>query len=198
MKNNDLKIVLASASPRRAELLRALGLEFTVISPDIDERQVGLESPGEHALRLAEAKAEACSQMNSSSLIIGADTVVVIDGRFLGKPADKGEAGAMLRCLNGRTHEVITAVALKKGMITSDLCSTEVTFKTISESEIDWYLSTGEAMDKAGAYGIQGFASLFVSSINGSYSNVVGLPLHLLPILFARHGIDIQSLLKDG
>lgn len=197
MNEDDLEIVLASASPRRAELLRAMGLDFTIYSLDIDEGQTGTESPSEHALRLAETKAETCSEKKPGALVIGADTVVVVDSRILGKPVNKAEAREMLSSLSGRSHRVITAVAVKKNMIVSDFCSTEVVFKSLSEGEIDWYLSTGEPMDKAGAYGIQGLASLFVRSINGSYTNVVGFPLHLLPELFAKQGVDIQRFMKS-
>jgi septum formation protein len=169
-------LILASGSPRRAELLRTAGIEFTVRVADVDETVLRGESPRDYVLRLSRAKALAVA--GNDRLVLGADTIVVIDGDIAGKPINNEDARRMLKALNGKWHDVLTAVSLlRDGKILSEVSITRVKFTEMSESEIDWYISTGEPMDKAGAYGIQGYASRFVECIEGSYSNVVGLPV---------------------
>jgi septum formation protein len=172
-------LILASGSPRRAELLRAAGIEFTVRIADVDEAIMPGESPRDYVLRLARAKALAVA--GEGELVLGADTTVVIEDEIAGKPVDIEDARRMLKALSGRWHEVLTGVTLLRGhKILSDVAVTRVKFSEMSESEIDWYVATGEPMDKAGAYGIQGYASRFVECIEGSYSNVVGLPVQMV------------------
>jgi septum formation protein len=172
-------LILASGSPRRAELLRAAGIEFTVQIADVDEAIMPGESPRDYVLRLSRAKALAVA--GEGELVLGADTTVVIEDEIAGKPVDMEDARRMLRALSGRWHEVLTGVTLLRGhKILSDVALTRVKFSEMSEPEIDWYVSTGEPMDKAGAYGIQGYASRFVERIEGSYSNVVGLPMQMV------------------
>lgn len=177
-------LVLASASPRRQELLRNAAVEFTVCPADIPEVQLEGEGPAEFATRLAREKALAvfgALRDRSSSLVLGADTVVVVDEHVLGKPSDERDAGRMLRMLSGRRHEVITAVCLV-GTDLEDVRfeTTEVTFDDVGEEDIKMYVATGEPMDKAGAYGIQGIASRWIPRIDGCYFNVVGLPVALV------------------
>jgi septum formation protein len=172
-------LILASGSPRRAELLLAAGIEFTVQIADVDEAILPGESPRDYVLRLSRAKALAVA--GEGELVLGADTTVVIEDEIAGKPVDIEDARRMLRALSGRWHEVLTGVTLLRGhKILSDVAITRVKFSEMSEPEIDWYVSTGEPMDKAGAYGIQGYASRFVERIEGSYSNVVGLPVQMV------------------
>ncbi|HTC49100.1 MAG TPA: Maf family protein [Candidatus Aquilonibacter sp.] len=171
-------IVLASASPRRQELLRNAGIPFTVQPANIDETPLAGELPQACAERLAREKALAVFQTHSQDYVLGADTIVVIDGCILGKPHDKEDAARMLRLLAGRTHGVTTGVCLvsaKHEQVASE--STLVTMYEISDDEIQAYVSTGDPMDKAGAYGIQGVASRWIPRIEGDYSNVVGLPV---------------------
>ena len=168
-------LILASSSPRRAELLRAAGINFTVRAANIDETIRPNELPRDYVVRLSREKARAVAHENE--LTLGADTTVVINGEIAGKPTDAEDAGRMLRALSGRWHEVLTGVTLARAdQILSAIASTRVKFAQLSDAEINWYVSTGEPMDKAGAYAIQGYASLFVERIEGSYSNVVGLP----------------------
>jgi septum formation protein len=173
-------LILASASPRRAELLRAAGLDFTIVRVEIDERPLDGEAPPAYVERLAREKAQAAMRHeSSSSVILAADTTVVIDGVLLGKPADAREATEMLSRLSGRTHEVMTAVAVapaQRPMITA-VDTTRVRFVEMAPEDIAWYVASGEPFGKAGAYGIQGRASRFIDRIEGSYSNVVGLPI---------------------
>lgn len=178
-------LILASASPRRAEILSAAGISFKLSTPpNIDESLIKGESPREHAARLARLKAEAVP----GDLVLGADTVVVVDGRILGKPRTVNEAAEMLRLLSGRAHEVITGVCLKSPMETVvDVEETTVWFMILCEEEIVAYVASGEPMDKAGAYGIQGLASKFVSHIEGSYTNVMGLPVTLVYQMLRRN-----------
>jgi septum formation protein len=172
-----LKLILASKSPRRAELLSAAGIEFEIRAADIDETPRPGESPRDYVLRIAEEKARAID----GELVLAADTTVVLGGEIMGKPADAADAARMLRALSGRHHEVLTAIALKRSdQLETDLASTAVWFAPLSEEEIAGYVASGEPMDKAGAYGIQGLASKFVDRIEGSYSNVVGLPVALV------------------
>jgi septum formation protein len=175
-----LKLVLASRSPRRAELLRAAGIDFTVRAADVDETPQPNEDPRDYCVRLAKEKAGALSA-SPDEIVLAADTTVVFGNEILGKPLDEADATRMLRGLSGRRHEVITAICLRCGnVVIADVESTAVWFAALSDSEIKEYVASGEPMDKAGAYGIQGLASKFIERIEGSYSNVVGLPVSLV------------------
>ncbi len=170
-----LKLVLASASPRRKELLETAGLVFDVRPADVDESQVAGESPADYVRRLAEEKAAAVRR--PGELTLGADTTVVLDAETLGKPADDADARAMLQRLAGRSHDVLTGWCLFAGdQSQSGVETTRVFFTAMTADQIDRYVRSGEPLDKAGAYGIQGLASKFVERIEGCYSNVVGLP----------------------
>ncbi|HHX73610.1 MAG TPA: septum formation inhibitor Maf [Firmicutes bacterium] len=185
------KIILASASPRRAELLRRLGLQFTVRRSEVDESGVTAATPAEQALLLARRKAEAVAAQEETGIIIAADTIVHLQGTILGKPAGYREAQSMLSLLSGRTHEVLTGVALirqPEGYRAGHVETTRVTFRRLTEAEIGWYLESGEAFDKAGGYGIQGRAAVFVKKIDGCYFNVVGLPLAALWTMLTQAG----------
>jgi septum formation protein len=169
-------IVLASASPRRAELLRAAGLNFTIRIADVDETLRPDETPAAYVARLAQTKALAVAQPDE--IVLGADTTVVIGNEIAGKPVNIDDAKRMLRRLSGQWHEVLTGVSLvRNNEFTTTVVVTRVKFAMMSEAEIDWYATSGEPDDKAGAYAIQGLASRFIERIEGSYSNVVGLPL---------------------
>jgi len=170
------KLILASGSPRREELLRAAGLEFEIIVPQIDESPLPGEAPDAFVCRTAREKAESISV--DGAVILAADTAVVDGNRILGKPVDSKNAAAMLRSLSGRTHEVMTGVCIRLPNRTECFhVETRVTFRNLSEQEIVNYIATDEPMDKAGAYAIQGGAAKMVRRVEGSYSNVVGLPL---------------------
>lgn len=172
-----MRLLLASVSPRRADLLRAAGYEFDVLPADVDESVLPGEKPEAYVRRVAEAKAAAVASKAGGRIVLAADTVVVVDGRILGKPVDDAEAVRMLRLLSGRRHEVMTAITLN-GECVVETSAVELAYLTAAE--IDWYVATGEPRDKAGAYAIQGLASRFVTRIEGSYSNVVGLPVALV------------------
>src|SRR3954465_10641515 len=178
-------IILASASPRRAELLRSAAIPFTVDVADIAEDLHSGERPVQHAERLAREKAEVVAKRNPEKIVLGADTIVVVDDEILGKPRNAADADRMLRLLSGRSHQVITGVCVAR-LATSNqqpaTCSeqTKVFFEEIAEDEIETYIATEEPMDKAGAYAIQGIASRWVSRIEGDYANVVGLPVALV------------------
>jgi septum formation protein len=175
-----MALILASQSPRRREILEGAGLEFEVRAPDIDERVAAGEDPGSYVRRLARAKAEAVP-LPPGSVVLGADTVVVIDGEILGKPADAGEAARMLRRLAGRWHEVVTGICLRAaGGVSVDAETTRVRVAPLTEDEIRLYVASGEPLDKAGGYAIQGLASKFIERIEGCYFNVVGLPMALV------------------
>lgn len=177
------RLVLASASPRRAEILRAVGWDFEVAPANIDESVRDGETPAGYVERLAREKAEAAARARRFGLVLGADTVVVVDGEILGKPRDAGEARRMLASLRGRWHEVLTGVALVRAEDSRAVVSharTRVRFAKMSDEEIDSYIATGESSDKAGAYAVQGRAALFVEGIDGDYWNVVGLPVRLV------------------
>lgn len=174
-------LTLASASPRRAELLRNAGIAFTAQATRIPERRRQGESPKRFAERLAREKARAIRARKPRSLVLGADTIVVVRGRVLGKPRDRRDARRMLRLLSGRTHQVTTAVCLAgPGFEDARSETTRVTMRKLGEKEIRDYVASGEPRDKAGAYAIQGLASRFVSRIEGCYFNVVGLPVALV------------------
>ncbi|MBI2839047.1 MAG: septum formation inhibitor Maf [Acidobacteria bacterium] len=173
--------VLASASPRRSEIVRAMGLRFRVVSTELDEAPRPHEKPAPHVRRLAREKAVAARSLRPSrtALFVGADTIVAIGSRILGKPASAEDAVSMLRRLSGRTHQVLTGVAIldgRNGRVHSAVEVTEVRFRSLSQREIVGYVRTGEPMDKAGAYAIQGGAATFVDWIRGNYLNVVGFP----------------------
>ncbi len=173
-----MKLVLASRSPRRAVLLEAVGIAFTVRAADVDETPVNGEDPRDYVVRVAIDKAKAVP-MNEGEIILGADTTVVLNGEIMGKPKDAADAARMLRALAGQRHEVITAICVRRAEdeIETDVSQTHVWFIPLSEAEIADYVATGEPMDKAGAYAIQGLASKFIDRIEGSYSNVVGLDI---------------------
>jgi len=173
-------LILASNSPRRRELLDNVGIGYIPDPADVDESVLPGEPAEKYVRRLALAKAETTAARHGSGLVLGADTVVVLDGDILGKPASAGEAAEMLGRLSGREHVVMTGVALvdaETGRSAVDVESTRVRMASLSRDEIEMYVATGEPMDKAGAYGIQGRASVFVEGITGCFFNVVGLPL---------------------
>jgi septum formation protein len=173
-------LVLASQSPRRSEVLRQAGIPFTVRVAAVDETPLAGEQPEDYVVRLAELKALAVSA-GPDETVLGADTTVVIDGEMLGKPADAADARRMLARLSGRQHQVITGICLKRGWeVVRDCAATRVWFARMSAREIEEYVSSGEPMDKAGAYAIQGLAAKFVEKIDGCYFNVVGLPMALV------------------
>lgn len=181
MSEKPVQLILASASPRRHELLRQLGIHFRVIISDADEGTLEGESPADYVCRVAQHKAVAIAEREKSGLpVLGADTAVVIGGEILGKPRDQAEAAEMLRRLSGQLHEVYSAVVLidARGQESSRLNVTEVRFTTLEEDWIAAYCASGEPMDKAGAYGVQGCAAHRISEIRGSYSGVMGLPLY--------------------
>jgi len=172
--------ILASASPRRRELLRSVGLKFKVIPAYVNESWLEGESPTKHVRRLAQDKAQAIARQHPPALVLGADTIVVIDGLILGKPKSKAQAREMLGKLSGREHKVYTGFTLAYDQ--SKCCRTKVVqstvqFKTISAEEREWYISGAEPYDKAGGYAVQGKGAYFIKSIRGSYTNVIGLPL---------------------
>jgi septum formation protein len=178
------KLVLASTSPRRAEILRAVGWPFETLAPNVDETRARDEDAVVYVKRVARAKAEAVAGKRESGLVLAADTVVVIGSEILGQPRDAEDARRMLRLLSGEWHDVLTGVALlrpgKEDRCLVDHESTRVQFSQMSDTEIDWYIATGEAMGKAGAYAVQGRAALFIKKIEGDYFNIVGLPIRLV------------------
>lgn len=180
MNTETADIILASASPRRSELMDLAGIPCRIVPADICEDVLPGEKPAEHVMRLSREKAEAVSGKTDGHFFIGADTVVVLDDRIMGKPGNEEEAHEMLSALSGRAHQVITGITVfvkKTTVCVSQAVQTEVFFKDLTESEISRYIASGCPMDKAGAYAIQGGAIHFIRSINGSYSNVIGLPM---------------------
>jgi septum formation protein len=198
-----VRLILASASPRRAELLRAAGYTFETLAVDVDERVRPGESPPDYVRRLAQEKSARASeagsscgptrsaqQMSSLPVVIGADTAVVVDGDILGKPADATEARRMLERLSGRSHLVLTGVSVRSASVeASAVDETEVWFAELTSAQIEWHVGSGEGRDKAGGYAIQGLASRFIPRIDGSYSNVVGLPVSRLTRLLDELGL---------
>jgi septum formation protein len=192
-------LYLASASPRRAALLTQLGLAFTVLNADVPEVLGVHESPEQYSQRVALAKAragftqlKATAELQSSAVVLGADTEVVLDGRVFGKPVDAADAAAMLRSLSGRAHQVLSSVALVSARTEERILQTsKVHFKVLSEAEIACYLESGEAVGKAGAYAIQGLAGAFVSHLEGSFSGVMGLPVFETAVLLRRFGVEV-------
>lgn len=184
------RVVLASASPRRRDLLRLIGIPHEIRPADIDETYINGEQPRQHAERLARAKADKVAATESDALVIGADTIVVVDGNVLGKPGNEADAVRMLSMLSGRSHVVITAVATAyDGRVVSGVEEVVVAFRDLSHEEIESYIATGEPMDKAGAYGIQGFGATIVRRVEGDYFAVMGLPLVRLTALMSDVGI---------
>jgi len=182
-------LVLASGSPRRRTLLTMLGIPHTVAPTDLDEEPRTGEPPETYVLRLAEAKARAAPTARPDDLVLGADTTVVIDDEMLAKPRDAVDAGRMLALLAGRTHRVASAVALLRGSrVELGLDVTHVTFRPLDREEIALYVATGEPLDKAGAYGIQGYGAALVERIEGDFFGVMGLPLRLVLDLLGRFG----------
>jgi septum formation protein len=180
MFSTTAQLILASRSPRRRDLLEQAGLTFSVIPGDFDEEGVQISTPADFVTILAEAKANEVADRYPQSCVIGADTIVTIDEAILGKPADDKAARAMLDRLSGRSHQVFTGFAVickQKQICIRQAIKTDVAFRNLSEDEIDGYINTGEPFDKAGAYAIQGLGSSLVRRINGSYTNVVGLPV---------------------
>ncbi len=185
-----LKVVLASSSPRRHELLKLIGVDHEVIPADADENHIAGEKPDAHAERLARTKSEAVAAVRAESLVIGADTIVVVDQHILGKPRDVADAARMLRMLSNRSHIVLTAVAVTfDGRTVSLVEKVTVSFRDLTEDEIARYIATGEPMDKAGAYGIQGYGATIVRRIEGDYFAVMGLSLVRLVELMAQLGV---------
>ena len=185
-----VRIILASQSPRRRELLALVGIPHEVRPADLDETVWPGEVPEAHAERLARSKAEAIATREPGAVVIGADTIVVLDGDILGKPNDEAEAAATLRRLSGRTHTVHTAVAVaRNGQTVSGVESVEVTFRPLTDTQIQTYIATGEPMDKAGAYGIQGYGAVIVERVHGDYFAVMGLALGRLVVLLERVGV---------
>jgi len=187
------RVVLASASPRRRDLLNLIGIAHEVRPANIDETMRPRESPRRYAERLAREKASATATRDPDLITIGADTVVVIDRKVLGKPADTADAARMLRMLSGREHTVITAVAVSRGRkLRSAIEEVRVKFRRLRDDEIDEYIAMGEPMDKAGAYGIQGYGATIVERIEGDYFAVMGLPLVRLVVLMRDVGVRYQ------
>ena len=191
-KLNLPPLVLASASPRRAEILRAVGWQFEKITADIDETPLEIETPESYVERLARTKAKAVAGKIKTGLVLGADTTVVVDGEIIGKPIDLADARKMLEKLSGKWHEVLTGVALfekngEKLVYRDGHERTRVKFASLSKSEIEYLVAHGAPLDKAGAYAVQAQAALFIERIEGDYWNVVGLPIHLVYQMFTEN-----------
>ena len=195
--HDRFRLILASKSPRRKHLLEQAGLKFSVIASNFKESSVAMSEPVAYVRTLAEFKALDISQKHPDSWIIGADTIVLINNHILGKPGSKDEARKMLMRLSGKSHQVLTGYCIcckNKKQLFSDTVKTEVHFKKLRLEEIDWYIETGEPLDKAGAYAIQGAGSFLVKSIDGSYTNVVGLPVcEVMEYLIKQGVIGLNS-----
>jgi len=187
------RVILASQSPRRRELLTLVGIAHEVIPPDVDESVREEERPAPYAERLAREKAQSLADRHPEALVVAADTIVVIDGRILGKPADAADARRTLRLLSGREHVVFTAVAVARGSrLVSEVAEVAVAFRAITDEEIAAYVATGEPLDKAGSYGIQGYGATIVERIDGDYFAVMGLSLVRVVRLLARLGVRYE------
>jgi septum formation protein len=201
-QENRTQWILASASPRRKEIFDRLGMQFTVDPTHIQEPpRRPRETPGRYVIRVARLKAEEAAGKYRSGLVLAADTIVVNENTILGKPADRADAESMLRQLNGRWHEVFSGICLiDRGQhrILSASCRSRVHFRYMSRHEIDWYLDTREFHDKAGAYGIQGYAALFIDRIEGCYFNIVGFPVSTFEKLCRKAGIELIRDLAHG
>ena len=195
MSNDSIRVVLASASPRRSELLTQIGMSFEVMPTDIDETEHPGEDPVSYVRRLAIEKALA-AVVGDDVVVIAADTTVDLDGMILAKPADDADALRMLGLLAGRTHQVHTGVAIRyQGRVAAEVNTSLVSMKASDDQWLRWYVATGEPHGKAGAYGIQGAAAVFVDSVHGSVTNVIGLPLSLLEQLLSEVGVSLLRLL---
>ena len=196
-KRTQPKWILASASPRRSEILNRLGIRYHLHPNSAPEPpRKPHEAPHRYAVRLARFKAKEVGRSHSSGLILAADTIVVLGDHILAKPAGRAEARSMLRQLSGRWHAVVTGICLMDcatRRIRSTFSRSHVHFRRLSHAEIEWYLKTGEYRDKAGSYGVQGFASLFIDQISGCYFNIVGFPVSTFEKLCRRSGINIVS-----
>jgi septum formation protein len=193
------RLILASNSPRRRHLLAQAGLNFSVIPSNVDEQKVSMSDPNDCVRELAESKAMDISRKHPDRWVIGADTIVIIEQQILGKPDSKDAARNMLRRLSGKTHQVYTGFCIcckREKRLFSDVVKTDVRFKELSDREIEWYIQTGEPFDKAGGYGIQGLGVFLVERINGSYTNVVGLPVCEVMSFLIKEGI-IELNLED-
>jgi septum formation protein len=191
-KSRPHSLILASRSPRRRYLLEQAGLTFSVIPSTLDESSVPVSPPADHVRMLANAKAMEVAELYPKSWVIGADTLVLIGDAVLGKPDTPVQARRMLKALSGKTHRVLTGYSIcckAAERSFSETVETKVSFKTLNETEIDWYLSTGEPFDKAGAYAVQGLGSFLVKRIEGSYTNVVGLPVCEVIECLLREGV---------
>jgi septum formation protein len=198
MPTRDHALILASGSPRRRQLLDLIGLPHLTQPAAIDESQRPGENPTDYVVRVARDKALSVAGRRPELPVLAADTVVVLDGELLGKPDSRDHAAAMLRALSGRRHQVHTGIALAASHCCESLLdSATVRFLPLSEDVISWYIDTGEPMDKAGAYAVQGAGGMLVAEVEGSPHTVVGLPIHRLPELFARLGLDLWRLLRD-
>lgn len=187
-----MEIVLASASPRRQEILRQVGVAFTVIPSGVDEQIDSALSPGDLVESLALAKAEDVARRHPDRLVLGADTVVVLDGQVLGKPRDRQEAISMLERLSGRDHQVFTGVAVVgQGRRQVEHEATLVRFRALTRAELERYVDSGEPMDKAGAYAVQGLGALLVSGVFGDYFSVVGLPICRTVRILSEFGVEV-------
>lgn len=189
-----MKFVLASQSPRRRELLQSIGLDFDVLPSDVPEIHTPGETPDNYVMRLSRDKARVVAAQHPERWIIAADTTVMLGSQLLEKPADEADARRMLGLIAGRTHVVHTGVTLQcaeRGYQETRVAQSEVSMLPLTESEITWYAATGEPLDKAGAYAVQGIGAMFIASIHGSYTNVVGLPLALLFEMLKSAGIDV-------
>lgn len=196
-ETTPLRVILASASPRRRDLLALIGIAHEVWPADIDESVMPHEAPAPHAERLARAKAHTLANAHPHAVVIAADTIVVVDGDILGKPRDEAHAALMLRRLSGREHTVYTAIAVARDARTeSAVEAVRVTFRALTEGEIAEYIATREPMDKAGAYGIQGYGATIVERVEGDYFSVMGLGLRRLVELLGR--VDVHYAFGDG
>ena len=195
-----MRLLLASGSPRRRELLERLGLDFDFVTPDVDESRFPEEAPAAYVERVARAKAEAVA--GDDVIVVAADTTVVHEGRVMGKPGHPEEARSMLRRIQGDVHEVFTGLAVcgwdGRAQIRSVVDIAEVTMLQMTEEEIAWYVDTGEPLDKAGAYALQGLGGMFVSRVVGSPFTVIGLPIHLLARLVSASGADLSELMTGA
>lgn len=188
-----MKLILASSSPRRRELLASIGLDFEVIPSNVPEERQRGEAPEEYVARLSREKAEAIAAQHGDRWIIAADTTVLLGDQLLEKPVDRADAARMLGTISGQTHTVYSGVTLlnmERQYRDTRVAETEVRILRLSPEDIDWYVASGEPLDKAGAYAAQGIGAIFIDSIHGSYTNVVGLPLALLFQMLRKAGID--------
>jgi len=198
--NTNPGLILASKSPRRRYLLEQAGLQFSVIPSSFNENSVTMTAPDPYARKLAECKANAVSEAHPNQWVIGADTIVLIDNTILGKPGSDDEARDMLKRLSGKTHQVLTGYCIcckSRDRFFSETVTTDVRFKGLSAEEIEWYIHTGEPFDKAGSYAIQGLGTFLVKRINGSYTNVVGLPVCEIVEILINEGVVALNIEKS-